>query len=353
MSKNSSDTNGVVGGGLLPYGLQDLEQVRLVLDGDSVVDWRKLALGDLMAVNVLLERQGIDVNNSNDVLRLNYIHEMAMDYLRKNLDRPLCEAVVRPKDIRELFLLASRGGVEQADACVALKVMHIVHHNSGRELLYRLPVAINELFHRIETDVFGAIDGMKASGIRVVEFGASRKAEHAIITKLLCRKDSQAGQVHDRLRFRIVTEGVDDVFAALVFMTRWLIPFNYVVPGESRNDLIDFGATVDGHGRLQQLGDMLQERHGVDGNLDRVNHFSDAAYRDINFVVDMAVRIEDLVADIPNLHPAYDGQVVFLLVEFQLVDRNTHRRNGRGKSRHSLYKARQRDKAFKRLFCER
>ena len=67
MSKNSSDTNGVVGGGLLPYGLQDLEQVRLVLDGDSVVDWRKLALGDLMAVNVLLERQGIDVNNSNDV----------------------------------------------------------------------------------------------------------------------------------------------------------------------------------------------------------------------------------------------------------------------------------------------
>ena len=47
---------------------------------------------------------------------------------------------------------------------LVLKVMHIVHHNSGRELLYRLPVAINELFHRIETDVFGAIDGMKTQG---------------------------------------------------------------------------------------------------------------------------------------------------------------------------------------------
>ena len=116
-----------------------------------------------------------------------------------------------------------------------------------------------------------------------------------------------------------MTEGVDDIFAAS-FMSRWLIPFNYVVPGESRNDLIDFAATVNGHEGLSQLGAMLQDSSGLDDGQERVNHFSDA-YR--HFVVDMAVRIEDLVAGIPGIHPAYDGQVVFLLVEFQLVDRNT------------------------------
>ena len=45
-------------------------------------------------------------------------------------------------------------------------------------------------------------------------------------------------------------------------------------------------------------------------------------------------------------------QVVFLLVEFQLVSREAHRANSEGDSRHSLYKARQRTRAFRRLLCD-
>ncbi|MEE2789192.1 MAG: TIGR04552 family protein [Myxococcota bacterium] len=339
---------------MLSYGLQDIEQVRLVLNGDSVVDWRKLALGDMTHIDQLLARQGLLMSDPLDVQRLNYIHYKALGYLQTFLDRPLAAEVSNPRDVRDLFLMASRGGgAVQSDACVTLKVMHIIHHNSGRELLYRLPVPINELFHRIETSVFGAIDGMKSLGISVVEFGASRKAEHSVITKLLCRKDSQAGQVHDRLRFRIVTEDVDDVLDTLVYMTKALIPFNYVVPGESRNDLIDLYATVKGDSELSALSSMLQDLPtDAEAVGDRVNHFSDRAYRDINFVVDMAVRIDDVVQSVPGFQADLDGQVVFLLVEFQVVDRATHRRNGRGHSRHSLYKARQQEKAFKRLFCD-
>ena len=70
---------------------------------------------------------------------------------------------------------------------------------------------------------------MKTRGIRVVEFAGSRKADHAIITKLLCRRDSQAAQVHDRQRFRIVAEELNDVLDVLVYLSKHLIAFNYVV----------------------------------------------------------------------------------------------------------------------------
>jgi uncharacterized protein (TIGR04552 family) len=123
-----------------------------------------------------------------------------------------------------------------------------------------------------------------------------------------------------------------------------------VVPGESRNDLIDFPATIKGDDRLCHLMDLLQPLRlpePKDGQ--RINQFTDTAYRDINFVVDMPVRLDDSVTARTGLVPERDGRVVFALVEFQVVDRKSHQRNNQGKSRHTLYKARQRERAFLRL----
>ena len=338
------------GAGLLPYGLQDIEQVRLVLNGDSVVDWRRLAFRDLAHVDEALARMGILVSDPDDHDRLSFVHQEAIEYLETRFGADLDPVVRNPEDVRELFLLASRNGPTQRDACVVLKVMHIIHHVEGRELLYKLPIPVRELFHEIETQVYGAIDEMKASGVRIVEVAASRKTASSVYTKLLCRSDSQAAQIHDRLRFRMVTERPGDLFSALVYMTRRLIPFNYVVPGESQNGLIDLTATLGGDATLSKLLPLLQEDvHPAGDGPMRVNHFSSSGYRVINFVVDMAVRVDDLVQQLPDHSPARQGKVVFLLAEFQLVDVQTHAQNDQGENRHSLYKKRQRGRAFERL----
>lgn len=342
-----SDIERLAGPSLLP-GLQDVEQVRLVLRGDSVIDWRRMAFRDRAHVDEFLALIGFDADDPDDALRMMDVQRRALTYIETHYDRRMDPAVRRPVDVRDLFLIASRPGADQQDACMLLKVMHIVHHAAGRELLYKLPVPINELFYRVETRVFQAIDDMKARGIRVTEFAASRKTEDSIFTKLLCKAESLAADVHDRLRFRIITDTLGDLFAALVHLTRTLFPFSYVLPGASRNDLIDLAATLDADERLRPLAPLLQRVGGKPRT--PINSFSAAGYRVINFVVDIPVRVDDLIVHVPE-HSPRKGRVIFLLVEFQLVDRETHRLNDLGDNRHSLYKERQRVQVFNRLAC--
>ncbi len=340
-----TDIEAIAGPSILP-GLQDIEQVRLVLRGDSVIDWRRLAFRDRAHVDEFLTLVGFDPADRDDQLRMMDIQRRALRYIEGHYAREMSPAVRRPPDVQALCLVASRPGPDQSDACMVLKVMHIVHHAAGRELLYRLPVAINELFYRVETKVFEAIDSLKQQGIRVAEFAASRKTEDSIFTKLLCKADSLAADVHDRLRFRIITESLGDLFGALVHLTRALFPFSYVLPGSSRNDLIDLAATLDVDERLRPLAPLLQQLGGR--HRAPVNSFSAAGYRVINFVVDIPIRVDDLIEQVPE-HSPRKGRVVFLLVEFQLVDRETHRLNDTGANRHSLYKERQRVQVFNRL----
>ncbi len=345
MTASPTDIQALAGPSILP-GLQDIEQVRLVLRGDSVVDWRRLAFRDRGHVDEFLRLLGFDPADRDDELRMMDIQRRALAYIEGHYAREMAPAVRRPRDVQSLFMLACRPGPDQPDACMVLKVMHIVHHAAGRELLYKLPVPINELFYRVETKVFEAVDSLKQQGVRIAEFAASRKTEDSIFTKLLCKADSLAADVHDRLRFRIITETLGDLFGALVHLTRTLFPFSYVLPGSARNDLIDLSATLEADERLQPLQPLLQELGGR--NRSPVNSFSSAGYRVINFVVDIPVRVDDLIERLPE-HTARKGRVVFLLVEFQLVDRETHRLNDTGENKHSLYKERQRVQVFNRL----
>jgi len=68
-------------------------------------------------------------------------------------------------------------------------------------------------------------------------------------------------------------------------------------------------------------------------------------------VVDIPIRVDDLVEQMPG-HTTELGRVVFCLVEFQLMDRETDVNNNSGDNRHSLYKARQHKKVLERLGAE-
>ena len=339
---------------LSQLNLSDIERIRLILNGDSVVDWSRLHCHTLDEVDALLLRVGLDVKTELNVVRLRRLHLQAVEYLDAHQFDLTAERIRSISDPRNLLLWASDDtDIDQLEACAVLKVMHIIHHASGRDLLHRLEVPTAELFFRIERDIYQAIDGMKRSGIQIVEWASSRKTDHSIITKLLCRRDSQAAQIHDRLRFRIVTQSVEDVLAGLSYLCRYTIPFNYVVPGESRNSLIDFDSTLQQDYRLRNLWRSLQRRPDEREESIRDNLFSASQYRDINFVVDMAIPVDDIIAEVEELDGEQLGQVVFLLTEFQIVDEEQHRRNQQGDSAHGLYKARQVERAKRRLLCDR
>ena len=332
-------------GEVLPLGLQDLEQLRLVLRGDSALDWRRLSLRDEVEARQLLKLAGLDMSRAEDQQHFQLIYQQALDYLDGQLHHFVSNGVRERQTPEQLLMLASRPGPLRGEACILLKVMHVIHHVGGRELLYRLPVSTQDLFYRVEQSVFHVIDGMRAQGIRIAQFEGSRKTHSSIVTKLLCRSDSLAAEVHDRIRFRIITEDLPSLFEALVYMTRHLFPFNYVVPGESRNDLLDLEASIREDSFLSDLAAGLQDLPHRDL---ASNPHSAKGFRMINFVVDLPVRIDDELRG-PVSHSQELGSTVFLLVEFQLVDQVTHLSNNTGENRHSLYKERQLKKVIQRL----
>jgi uncharacterized protein (TIGR04552 family) len=329
--------------------LQDIEQMRLILDGNSVLDWQRMAFESEVEVNRLLFLAGIDTNNESDLRQLNEIYTQAIDYLDNYIHYYVSDEIRQLDDARALFQLVSYDNPLRKDSCILLKVMHVVHHVTGRDLLYLMPMPASELFHRVETRVFEALDGMKKQGIKIAQFEGSRKTQSSILTKLLCRKDSLAAEVHDRIRFRVITEGIDDLFDAVIYLSRNLFPFNYVLPGESRNDLIDLEGTLDSDTALTDLKDQLQPLP----NANKPNNpYSAKGFKMINFVVDLPVRVDDLIPSIENYQERL-GKTIFLLVEFQLVDRETHINNSSGENQHSFYKARQIQKVKERLMVDR
>ncbi len=333
-------------------GAAELEQLRLLLRGGSVIDWMRLDFRSAHQVDDFLRLNLFDLEDPRDVRRLRAILAQAVEYLRGAFGYQVASPVAHPDDLRTLFLLAS-GVVEphkyRRIACVVLKVMHIIHHLEARELVFRTAIREADLAAQIHRRVMAEAARMKEGGFPLVEFIGSSKSRGSLITKLLAKKDSLAAQVFDRVRFRIVTERRDQIAPVVQCLARRLFPVSYAVPGQTQNNLIHFQDLLAEHPRGPEIAAELQlppdlERRDVGQR----NVFSAPDYRALNFVVDVPVRIDDFVApDDPVLEEL--GRIVFCLVEFQVFDRHTAEVNEQGDSSHARYKRRQHQEVLRRL----
>jgi uncharacterized protein (TIGR04552 family) len=233
-------------------------------------------------------------------------------------------------------------------ACTILKCMHIIHHLDGRELLFLLPMSDQEVFHIVEEKVYRVIGGMLAGNFPIIEFVGGRKNKDSLITKLLSKQETIAAQIFDKLRFRVVTRTREDIFPILQYLTKRLFPFNYVVPGQSINSIFSFRSYVE-KSPVRPLLQRLQA-HGVDDDLTPSdNQFSADEYRIIHLVVDMPVRIPKRILDRAPAGAAPLGNVIFVICEFQIVDRDTETHNELGEASHAKYKERQKKAVMRRL----
>lgn len=329
------------------FTLADLEAVRLALRGDSVIDWHRLNLKTDAEIEEFLIAQEFLPSDAGDRARMDSIKAEAVSYLRRHFEYPIPKPVERAS-IEELFKLAAGTGHRQTCACTILKCMHIIHHLDGRELLFLLPMSDQDIFHLVEEKVYRVIGSMLAGGFPITEFIGGRKNKDSLYTKLLSKQETVAAQVFDKLRFRIVTREREDIFPIISYLTKKLFPFNYVIPGQSINSIFHFKKYCE---KSEHLGPMLPEMQaGKDEDFTLSdNVFTANNYRIIHFVVDMPVRLPKRILDRSPPGAARLGPVVFVICEFQVIDRETESKNELGDASHAKYKERQKRAVMRRL----
>ncbi len=334
-------------------GVPELEELRLLLRGGSVIDWRRLNFQAPGEVDAFLHLNLFDLHDPRDERRLRAVLAQAIEYLRAEFGYRVAAQVATPDDLRHLFLLAS-GAVEPARhrriACVVLKVMHVIHHLEARELLFRTPIREADLAERVHRRVMAEAARMRALGMPIVEFVGSVKSRESLVTKLLAKKESVAAQVFDRVRYRVVCERREQLAGLVWHLTQHLFPFNYAVPGQTRNSLLRFGELLGRHPQGNALTDQLQLPLDAEKRTAATprNEFSGDGFKTLNFVVDIPVRVDELL---PAAESVADelGRIVFALVEFQVLDASTAKTNEAGDSSHDRYKRRQLQRVLRRL----
>jgi len=331
-----------------PVEAQDVEALRVLLTGDSVIDWRRMVLPNVRAVDRFLGTQLLDMRDPRDRERLRYVFNEAVSYLEEHLRIRFPSELRNPDDVRDVFVWANRSDGfrrTQVLSCVVLKLMHVIHHMEAADLKFRLPVSEAQYLHLAHRRILRQAERMRELGMPLLAFYGSRKSRSAMITKLLAKKKAVAAQIFDKLRYRIVVCRHDDIPPTLAWLARQVFPFNYVVPSESHNNLLDPQALLESLDRPSDREE-VEERPLDFETVYTKNEFSGASYRAINWITDYPVRIPD---NIDNPFAMELGRVIHVNVEFQLIDEQTAKRNEEGENAHRLYKARQQKQVAARL----
>ena len=343
-----------------PLTIELLERIRLILRGGSIVDWFRLSFENREEVQRFLRVNGYDIRLARDLQRLRFMIERAATYLRNELDLLVHEYFRDSDDVVSLFLAASYRGSDidlqarQRVACILLKVVHTINHFEARELRLNLPLRTVELFEVVEEQVMGHLNEMVATGFPISQHVSSRKSGRSTITKLLSKRRANATEILDRLRFRVIVEQIDDIPRVLAEMTQRFIPYNYVVPEESSNNILRFSEYLDRHEELRSLKKQLQFAINLESQaaLSPVqNECSADEFRMINFVADIPVSVERVITRRHRAGVSQHGWLVYVAAEFQVFDQRTWEYNEQNSSAsHEAYKGRQRQRVRTRLF---
>jgi uncharacterized protein (TIGR04552 family) len=333
------------------FSLFDLESVRLILRGGSVLDWRKFNPSP-SEIEAFCRVQQLDFDNPNDIALTERIRDEAVAYLRETLSFPVPRPV-RKASLVELLLMAGDTSTRhrQLCACTLLKAMHVINHFDANEARQAITMTDQELFFAAERRIYQAVSHMMALGLPIVEFMGGRKQRTSMVTKLLSKSTPLSTQLFDKMRFRIITTRKADVLPIISYLQRNLFPFNYVLASESYNTLFPFADHCAKNKHLTTLLDQLQ----IDSNMENrllplSNKHSSSKYRVVHWVADMPIKVPDFEnafrTDGVNPSPR---PIIYLRTELQILDRGSHRQNERSDASHHKYKARQIESVAERL----
>ena len=247
-------------------------------------------------------------------------------------------------------MLATGSGHRQTCACTILKCMHIIHHLDGRELLFMLPMSDQEIFHLVEEKVYRVIGSMLAEGFPITEFIGGRKNKDSLYTKLLSKREAvvgadlrQAALPHRHARARTTssrscstcrrsssrsTTSSRAEHQSIFHFRRYCQKRDALEAVCStrcrRAPTTDYTPSDNVFSRRQLPGHPLRRRHaGAPPAQARWSARPRAAWA--------------------------LGPVVFVVCEFQVIDRETEAANELGEASHAKYKERQKKAVMRRL----
>ena len=166
-----------------PIDLSDLETVRLTLRGDSIIDWNRSHFDTLADVDRFLGLHLLDLRNPEDRARLSFVHGEAVNYLEEHLDLSFPSDLKNPADVRNIFLFASQTGGfrrRQIQACVILKLMHVINHMEAAELRFQTTLSTAEILDLAERRIVKSANDMRSQGFPFVAFYGSRKTRASV-----------------------------------------------------------------------------------------------------------------------------------------------------------------------------
>lgn len=332
--------------------LSDLEAIRLVINGDSVIDWYRLNFNNEEEMKWFLNVNGFDLDDVQDQKRMKRLIWQAIQYLDDNYPHRIPMELRDPlPTVTQLLLWASGSGrlkKWKKPSCLILKIMHTINHMDARELLHRCQLPPTTLYKAVEDKVEKTIKIMRDEEFHIVDFYGGRKDKFSIITKLLAKKENHAAAILDRVRFRIVTLSKYDILPVLYYLGRKICPFNYVIPNSSHNNLISFDELISYFPHLKHYARYVREIEAKLVPEQRMleNSFSSPEFRALNIVCDVPVRVDEFTYS-PDF--AELGRIVFVTVEFQLMDQFHYHDNETGDGSHQKYKYRQLIAVRKRL----
>src|SRR5690242_2346303 len=88
-------------------GLRELERIRLILRGGSVIDWRRLHFRTRDEVARFLKLCELDTSDPVDEAWVRTALADAVEYLRQTFNYRVTDAVANPEHVEDLFLLAA------------------------------------------------------------------------------------------------------------------------------------------------------------------------------------------------------------------------------------------------------
>jgi uncharacterized protein (TIGR04552 family) len=334
------------------FSLFDLEMVRLILRGGSVLDWHLLNIPK-SEIEPLLRAHSINLDEPADQVLVSRIRDESISYLRETLEFPIPQPV-RKASLLTLLEMAGNSASRhrQFCACVLLKVMHTVNHFDASEARLALATADQELFKAAERRIYQTISHMMSEGLPIVEFMGGRKRRSSMVTKLFSKKSPLSAQLFDKMRFRIIVPSRADVIPIINYLARNLFPFNYVLSEESYNTLIPFADFCNSKPHLRKLLSELQLDPDMENTMNPLssNRHSSPKYKVVHWVADMPLRVDDYqnAFQTDGINPI-PRPIVYVRTELQILDRQAHRANERSDAAHNKYKARQIDTVASRL----
>jgi uncharacterized protein (TIGR04562 family) len=345
--------------------------LRHILDGRSPIDFPRVNVSSEAEAVSFLAAYGFDWQIENHRDEIDSMREQAVTFVENELldGEQIPEPVRMQTDLRKLLIWASSRDRDDRAlwSCALLRVLHaLAHSHSFLNDLYGDEVR-NQILEAFEPHLHirrkGLSLGRRPNDISLVDFEVKpAKSKHSVLLKLLHKPESVAASIFDRIGVRFITEERFDVLLVANYLDENnVVSFSNLVPGRTRNTLIDLDWLEDDYRRLQvsngrvgeETGDLLDILRGAvqvmpypAARNSLYNPHTSSAYHALQFTCRKLIWV----------NASQNGNRVrerfFFPFEIQILDEESYRQSRSGFAAYDEYKARQKSAVRKRVFGE-